>query len=132
MYILLLCNINFTVMDCKMNEEKKRKNKKHVQRWRYFTTEEKSTHLTVVKSQKCMKPHTVALKCLWYNYLSSKTVGLMLVSISILHHLGYLQKEMVKSNIVTVATKMKEMVPCARDVLELEVTTTLLILLLKA
>ncbi|KAF4095663.1 hypothetical protein G5714_023266 [Onychostoma macrolepis] len=36
--------------------------------------------------------------------------------------LRYLQKEMVKSNIVTVATKEKEMVPCARDVLELEST----------
>uniref|UniRef100_A0A9J8CCH6 V-type proton ATPase subunit a n=1 Tax=Cyprinus carpio carpio TaxID=630221 RepID=A0A9J8CCH6_CYPCA len=36
--------------------------------------------------------------------------------------LRYLEKEMVKSNIVIAATKEKEMVPCARDVLELEST----------
>ncbi|XP_056306394.1 V-type proton ATPase 116 kDa subunit a 1-like [Danio aesculapii] len=36
--------------------------------------------------------------------------------------LRYLEKEMVKSNIVTTATKEKEIVPCARDVLELEST----------
>lgn len=36
----------------------------------------------------------------------------------------------MKSNIVIAATKEKEMVPCPRDVLELEVETTLLILLL--
>lgn len=54
----------------------------------------------------------------------------MQLSLEIVHHLGYLEKEMVKSNIVIAATKEKEMVPCARDVLELEVETTLLILLL--
>ncbi|XP_077101298.1 V-type proton ATPase 116 kDa subunit a 1 isoform X1 [Siphateles boraxobius] len=36
--------------------------------------------------------------------------------------LRYLEKEMVKSNIVIAATKEKEMVPCPRDVLELEST----------
>ncbi|XP_056105257.1 V-type proton ATPase 116 kDa subunit a 1 [Rhinichthys klamathensis goyatoka] len=36
--------------------------------------------------------------------------------------LRYLEKEMVKSNIVISATKEKEMVPCPRDVLELEST----------
>uniref|UniRef100_A0A8C2KQK5 V-type proton ATPase subunit a n=1 Tax=Cyprinus carpio TaxID=7962 RepID=A0A8C2KQK5_CYPCA len=36
--------------------------------------------------------------------------------------LRYLEKEMVKSNIEIAATKEKEMVPCARDVLELEST----------
>uniref|UniRef100_A0A8C1X6X2 V-type proton ATPase subunit a n=2 Tax=Cyprinus carpio TaxID=7962 RepID=A0A8C1X6X2_CYPCA len=46
----------------------------------------------------------------------------MLVSLEIIHHLGYLEKEMVKSNIEIAATKEKEMVPCARDVLELEST----------
>ncbi|KAI2648844.1 V-type proton ATPase 116 kDa subunit a1 [Labeo rohita] len=35
---------------------------------------------------------------------------------------GYLEKEMVKSNIVIAATKEKEMAPCPRDVLELEST----------
>ncbi|XP_050954296.1 V-type proton ATPase 116 kDa subunit a 1 isoform X2 [Labeo rohita] len=36
--------------------------------------------------------------------------------------LRYLEKEMVKSNIVIAATKEKEMAPCPRDVLELEST----------
>jgi len=51
----------------------------------------------------------------------------MLLSLEIVHYLGYLEKEMVKSNIVIAATKEKEMVPCPRDVLELEVKTTLVI-----